>query len=162
MRHPESELIALVRGELVGRARDRVASHLASCPDCRATRDQLHRALEALRGGSPEPPPLHWPRYRAELRGKLEARRARGAARPWWRWPVPLALSAALTGLLLFLAVHGGLSSREHPDVVASQEAAIARRLDLLRDYRIVERLELLEDFDILQTLDSPTGRREG
>ena len=161
MRHPETELIALVRGELVGRAHDRVARHLASCPECRATRDQFRRALDALRSGAPEPPALHGPPYRAELRRKLEARQERGAARAWWRWPVPLALSAGLTGLLLLLAVRGGLPPRERADVAASQEAAIAGRLDLLRDYRLVERLDLLEDFDILQSLDSPAGRRE-
>lgn len=161
MRHPETELIALVRGELVGPAHDRVAHHLESCPACRTARDDMRRALEALRASAPEAPALHGPRYRAELRRKLEARRERAAARAWWRWPVPLALSAGLTGMLLFLAMHGGFPPAKRAEVAASQEAAIARRLDLLRNYRLVERLDLLEDFDILRSLDSSGGRRE-
>lgn len=161
MRHPEIELIALVRGELVGRAHDRIVHHLQSCPACRATRDDIRRALEALRASAPEAPLLHGPRYRAELRRKLEARQDRASARAWWRWPVPLALSAGLTGMLLFLAVHGGFPAAQRGQLPASEEAAIARRLDLLRNYRLVERLDLLEDFDILRSLDSPTGRRE-
>ena len=49
----------------------------------------------------------------------------------------------------------------ERGDAIASEEAAIAPKLELLRNYRVVERLDLLEDFDILRNLDSPTGRRE-
>ena len=162
MRHPETELIALVSGELVGRAHDRVARHLEACPACRAARDEVRRALGALRRSAPQPPALDGPRYRAELRRKLAARQERAAARAWWRWPVPLALSAGLTGVLLFLAVHGGFPPAGRVDRLASQEAAIARRLDLLRNYRLVERLDLLEDFDILRSLDGPAGLREG
>jgi anti-sigma factor RsiW len=161
MRHPDTELVAFVSGELAGPARDRVAGHLASCPACRATRDYFRDALHALRGGAPEPPAVHWARYRAELHQKLEARQERRwAARAWWRWPVPLALSAGLAGILLFLAVHGGLRPAER--ILGREEAAIAPRLELLRNYGIVERLDLLEDFDILTTLDGAAARREG
>jgi len=161
MRHPEIELIALVRGELVGRDHDRVVDHLQSCATCRDTRDDIRRTLEALRASAPEAPELHGPRYRAELWRKLEARQDQAASRAWWRWPVPLALSAGLTGMLLFLAVHGGFPTSQPGQIPASEEAAIARRLDLLRNYRLVERLDLLEDFDILRSLDTPAGRRE-
>jgi len=161
MRHPEIELIALVRGELVGRDHDRVVDHLQACATCRDTRDDIRRTLEALRASAPEAPELHGPRYRAELRRKLEARQDQAASRAWWRWPVPLALSAGLTGMLLFLAVHGGFPTSQPGQIPASEEAAIARRLDLLRNYRLVERLDLLEDFDILRSLDTPAGRRE-
>jgi anti-sigma factor RsiW len=160
MRHPETELIALLRGELVGPARDRVERHLGSCPACREARDDFRRTLAMLERSGPEPPPLRGARYRAELREKLEARRQRSAAPAWWRWPFPLALSAGLAGMLVFLAVHRGVPPAERAEVLPSEEAAIARRLDLLRNYQLVERLDLLEDFDILRNLDSP-GRRE-
>ncbi len=160
MRHPETELIAFVRGELVGPAYDRLARHLESCAACRATRDDVRGALDALRSSVPEPPTVHWARYRAELRQKLEARQERAAARAWWHWPVPLALSAGLTAVLLFLAVHGGFRP-ERGTVMVFEEAAIAPKLELLRNYRLVERLDLLEDFDILRSLESPAGRRE-
>ena len=63
--------------------------------------------------------------------------------------------------MLLFLAVHGGFRPADRADVMAFEEAAIAPKLELLRNYALVERLDLLEDFDILRSLDSPTGRRE-
>lgn len=161
MRHPETELIAFVRGELVGPAYDRVARHLDACPPCRAARDDVREALEELRSSMPEPPALHRARYRAELRQKLEARLARAGAHRWWYWPVPLALSAGLASVLLFLAVHGGLRPADRAEVTAL-DAAIAPKLELLRNYQVVERLDLLEDFDILRSLDSSAGRREG
>lgn len=161
MQHPETELIAFVRGELVGRAHDGVARHLESCAACRSTRDDFRHALDALGDSVPQPPAMHGARYRAELRRKLEARREQAATRAWWRWPVPLALSAGLTGMLLFLAVHGGFRPADRADVMAFDEAAIAPRLELLRNYALVEQLDLLEDFEILRSLDSPAGRRE-
>ena len=117
------------------------------------------RSLEALPRSIPEPPPVHAARYQAELRQKLAARQER-SARTWWRWPVPLALSAGLTTILLFLALHGGLRPGERQDGIALDNA-IAPRLELLRDYQLVERLDLLEDFDILKTLANPAGSRE-
>ena len=161
MWHPETELIALVRGELVGPTHDRVASHLEACPACRAACDDFRHILDGLRG-APDPPETSWPRYRAELRQRLRTRVERAALRPWWHWPVPLALSAGLASVLLFLAVHGGFRSPERLDGMAFEEAAIARRLELLRNYRVVERLDLLEDFEILRSLDGAAERREG
>jgi len=156
MPHPEKELVAFV-----GRAHDRVARHLAACPTCRAERDDFRSALDGLRDSVPAPPPVHWARYRAELRAKFEARRERAGTRGWWRWPVPLALSAGLAGILLFLAAHGGFRAAERRDAMAFDEAAIASRLELLRNYQLVERLDLLEDFDILRSLNGASGRRE-
>jgi anti-sigma factor RsiW len=156
--HPGSDLVAFLSGELTGKAHDRVARHLAVCPTCRGERDDFRRALDGLRNSLPAPPPVHWARYRAELRRKIEARHE---PRGWWRWPVPLALSAGLAGILLLLATHGGFRPAERADVMAFDEAAIAPRLELLRNYQLVERLDLLEDFDILRSLNGPAGRRE-
>ncbi len=50
----------------------------------------------------------------------------------------------------------------EHRTAAVVDEATIGRRLELLRDYRVVERLDLLEDWDILRSLDAPNGQREG
>src|SRR5262245_40266478 len=158
MRHLSTELIADASGELAGAARDRVARHLAVCAACRAARDEYRQLLAVLRAGAPAPPALHPARYRAELRQKLEARRAPGTARAWWHWPVPLALSAGLTGLLVFLALHGGLRPLERG---GNGSDASVPRLDLLRNYGVVERLDLLEDYDLLKSLDVPASRRE-
>jgi hypothetical protein len=71
-----------------------------------------------------------------------------------------LTLSAGLAGVLVFLALHGSYPTSSRPAGVP-METAIAPRLELLRNYRVVERLDLLEDFDILRGLENPTGRRE-
>jgi anti-sigma factor RsiW len=157
--HPEAELIAFARGELAGRAHDRVARHLDACAECRAARDDFRLILQRWRQSIPEPPALHAARYRAAVRQRLEAHQARASARAWWRWPVPLALSAGLAGILLFLAVHGTLAPADGPAVAVLDEAAGAPTLELLRNYALVERLDLLEDFDILRSLASPARR---
>jgi len=160
MWHPETELSAFVRGELGGPEYDRVAHHLAACAGCQSLRDDLQNILNDLGRTVPAPPAVAWARYRAELQNKREARARQG--RPtWWRWPAPLALATGLAAVLIFLALEGGRTSQPR-DIAAFDEAAIGRRLELLRDYRVVERLDLLEDWDILRSLDTPTGQREG
>src|SRR3989442_11184811 len=74
--------------------------------------EQFRDILDELARAVPTPPDVHWGRYRAELREKLEARRVRRRA-PWWR-PVPLALSAGLAGPLLFFSFFAIQSGREN------------------------------------------------
>ena len=161
MRHPETELNAFVQGELNGPEYDRVAQHLAACADCRAVRDDFQRILETLGRTVPAPPAVAWARYRAELQAKRRARATR-SGHAWWRWPVPLALATGLAAVLVFLALEGGIRTFEHRTASGFDEATIGRRLELLRDYRVVERLDLLEDWDILRSVEVPNGQREG
>ena len=161
MRHPETELNAFVQGELNGPEYDRVAQHLAACADCRAVRDDFQRILETLGRTVPAPPAVAWARYRAELQAKRRARATR-SGHAWWRWPVPLALATGLAAVLVFLALEGGIRTFEHRTASGFDEATIGRRLELLRDYRVVERLDLLEDWEILRSLEVPNGQREG
>jgi hypothetical protein len=71
-------------------------------------------------------------------------------------------LATGLAAVLIFLTLEGNVRTPTPRDVAAVDEATIGRRLELLRDYRVVERLDLLEDWDILRSLDLPTGQREG
>ena len=107
--------------------------------------------LDALARTAPAPPDVHWGRYRAELRERLETRRQR---RAWWRRPVPLALSAGLAGVLLFFAVWGGRENGTGVDLVTLDEALLGGRLGLLQQYAVVERLYLLEELDVIRNLD--------
>ena len=75
--HPETDLVPYVRGELAAAERERVARHLDECADCRQDADDLRELLSKLALSAPPAPAVHWGRYRAELREKLEARRAR-------------------------------------------------------------------------------------
>ena len=157
--HPETELGPYVRGELAPSERERVARHLEACPDCRQDAERVRALLTELGHSVPVAPAVNWGRYRAELRLKLDARRAR--RRAWWSRPLPLALSASLAGVLLFFAVWSGWRS---PGVepMTPEEAIIGRRLDLLRQYSVVERLDLLEEFDVISSLAQLAGTQEG
>src|SRR2546426_11695514 len=105
--------------------------------------EQFRDLLDELARAVPTPPDVHWGRYRAELREKLEARLVRRRAR-WWR-PAPLALSAGLAGLLLFFAFFAIQSGRQNGtgvDFAAVEEAAIGGRLGPLEQEQVVERLD--------------------
>src|SRR3990167_1338566 len=107
--HPDTLLIAYLRGELAENDHRSVADHLAACSGCARAAEDFQRILNDLGSSLPQPPQVHWGAYRAELREKLEARR-----RPWgWQWlrrPVPLALSAAAAGGGLVLGGQGRVS----------------------------------------------------
>jgi hypothetical protein len=125
--------------------------------------EQFRDILDDLARAVPRPPDVHWGRYRAELREKLEARRER--RRAWWWRPVPLALSAGLAGLLLvvaLLAVQSARQSGTGVDFAAVEEAAIGGRLGLLEQYQVVERLDLLEELDVIRDLDRLAIDRAG
>jgi hypothetical protein len=121
--------------------------------------EEFSDIVQELRRTAPEPPPVAWGRWRAELRAKLESRAAR---RAWWRRPVPVALSAGLAAALLVVAVLTGVRQSGVGDLTAMEESLLGRRLDLLRQYQVVERLDLLEDLDVIQQLDRLSGTREG
>lgn len=158
-RHPDTDLVPYLRGELPPAERERVARHLEECPDCKQDTDLLRDLLGNLAHAIGEPPEISWPRYRAELRAKLEARRA---LVPWWRRPMPLALSASLAGALLFVAVWGGRELTKSPDAIGPEEVAIGNELGLLQEIRTVERLDLLEDFEVITNLDRLASERQG
>jgi anti-sigma factor RsiW len=158
-RHPDTDLVPYLRGELPPAERERVARHLEECPDCKQDTELLRDLLGNLAHAIGEPPEISWPRYRAELRAKLEARRA---LVPWWRRPMPLALSASLAGALLLVAVWGGRELSKSPDAIGPEELAIGSELGLLQEIRTVERLDLLEDFEVISNLDSLASERQG
>jgi anti-sigma factor RsiW len=156
-KHPDTDLVPYLRGELPPADRERVARHLEECPDCRQDTEQLRDLLGHVARSIAEPPGVNWARYRAELREKLEARRNR---RAWWWRPAPLTLSASLAGVLLLLAVWGGHQMLTSPDPFTVEEAAIGRQLGFLQEYEVVERLDLLEDLDVIRDLDGLAGRQ--
>src|SRR2546425_6455231 len=100
--------------------------------------EQFRDILDELARAVPTPPDVHWGRYRAELREKLEARLVRRRAR-WWR-PAPLALSAGLAGLLLFFpffAIQSGPPNGTRVGFAAVEEAAIGGRVRALEQYQV-------------------------
>jgi anti-sigma factor RsiW len=164
-RHPGPDIVPYLRGELGGAEHARLEAHLRACAECAGTAEDFRVVLGRLAASAPPPPELHWGRYRAELADKLEQRLARARERPArvarWR-PVPLALSAALAGLLVFLAVQGVVREPRVTDLSMMEEAVLGRRLELLRQYSLLEQLDLLEDLDVIRNLDRLSTVQEG
>jgi anti-sigma factor RsiW len=148
--HVGDDLTALLDGALPGDRSGEVEAHLASCPECRAERDRIARALSALAALPPPPPPAPGFEQRFFARLAREAPRRRSildrlSVRPL-RWLVPA------TGLAAALAV--GVWVR-HADDRADLE--MARHLDLLENYVEVASLgavETPEDVDVVSHLD--------
>lgn len=154
-RHPETELVPYLRGELRAEEQEAVSRHLQECATCRLSLEETRRVFEALRAGRPSPPEPDWRRYRAELRSKLAERSA-----PRWSWTaprlLPIAATAAVAALALVLVLRPGTApSPSGEDLPPFQEVVIGSHLDLLRDYSVVENLDLLEDLDVVQDLDA-------
>lgn len=163
-RHPERELIAYMRDELAPPDRERVADHLQACADCRRTEEAFREALNDLGRSVPPPPAIHWGRYRAELRAKLEDRVHQGRRDRWGWWlrPVPLTVGAGLAGILLLFGIQSSFREARLPhDLTAFEETLVGGKLDLLRQYSLLEHLDLLEDLDVIRNLDR-LGSREG
>ena len=173
VRHPEGELVAYLRGELGASDRERVGAHLGSCGECRDRVAAFDGVVMELERSLPEPPEIHWGRYRAELRARLDGATSESpglgahSAAPdrafAWLWgrPLPLALSAVLAGTLLVLAITGLPRQRAAEAPLAFEESVIGDQLELLRTYPIVERLDLLENLDVIKQLDRLAPSRE-
>jgi len=159
--HPDTDIIAYVRGELDASERARVGAHLGACPECRAHADGVREILDDLAATAPAPPPLDWRQYRAEIRSKIAARSPRGRApRSWWQ-PVPLAASLALASVLGFLAV-GNLHRGKPADLAAVEETVFGHRLDVVQQQPLLERLDLFEDLEVIRNLGPLAARQEG
>ena len=158
--HPETELIAYLDGTLASGERARVATHLDGCAGCRATLDEYRGLLARLPGAVPEPPPVHWGRYRADLRARLEAR---SGVRAWTLRPLQAVLSAGLVAVMVVLAMQStGPRPAVNGGVAALEAVTSGVRLDLIQKYPLLERLDLLEDLDLIVQLDRLARGGEG
>jgi hypothetical protein len=125
----------------------------------RPPEDEFRDLVQELRHTAPEPPPIHWGAYRAELRDKLERRRAPA---PWtwaWSWksrPLQIAVATSLVAVLAWV----GLPGRQGTDPALLENAILASRLDLIVQLDVVQRLDVLEDFDVISRLDRLTPNK--
>ena len=167
-RHPDDALSAYVAGSLAEDERASVERHLADCAACRAAVADFRLLLDQLAATAPAPPEIAWPRYRAELRARREARadasrgiRAWTGSRARWLRPAPLAAStavAAACAILLYVAV----GARPPADLASMEADGLASRIEMIDNYRVVEQLDLLEDLDVIRNLDRLAPTREG
>lgn len=160
-RHPETELIAYLKDELSPASRETVTRHLDGCAECRDALAAFRTLLDGV--AATEAPPVHWARYRAELRLRMEAEA--GRRRAWWQRPLPMAVSAGLAAAaiaVIVLAPSAWRDERRAESLNGFEEVVLGTRLDLLRQYPVVEQLDLLEDLDVIRQLDRLAEPREG
>ena len=75
---------------------------------------------------------------------------------------MPVALSASLAGILLFVAVWGSREmSRPRGSDRPGRSGHRLSELGLLQDLRTVERLDLLEDLEVIRNLDGLASDRQ-
>jgi len=127
----------------------------------RQPEDEFKDVIAELRRTAPEPPPVHWGAYRAELREKLEQRRGRA----WAGWtrrlhPAQVAIAAGFIAVLVYIGLPGDSSMPSDPALM--ENALLASRLDMIDQLEVVQKLDLLEDFDVIRSLDSLPRQGEG
>jgi anti-sigma factor RsiW len=154
-RHPESELIADLRGELSPPAHDRLARHLQGCARCRASAAAYARLLGELGRELERTPTPDWQIYRAQVMQKV----AHVAPLvPPRRWRPALAWSslgaAALATAALLLTINLRPPAPPSMDQLTLQEAMADTDLDMLRAYPVLQHLDLIENYDVISRLD--------
>jgi hypothetical protein len=127
----------------------------------RQPEDEFKDVIAELRRSAPEPPPVHWGAYRAELREKLEQRRGRGWAGWTWRLhPAQVAIAASFIAVLVYIGLPGYSSMPGDPALM--ENVVLESRLDMIDQLEVVQKLDVLEDFDVIKNLDSLPRRGEG
>ena len=134
---------------------------MSRLPEDEFPEDEFKDVIAELRRSVPEPPPVHWGAYRAELREKLERGERRGWA--WWSRPLrpfQMAVAASFVAVLVYIGLpgHGQIPN----DTAMMENAILASRLDVIADLDVVQKLDLLEDLDVIERLGSPPARDEG
>ena len=134
---------------------------MSRLPEDEFQEDEFKDVIAELRRTAPEPPPVHWGAYRAELREKLE----RGGSRSWAWWSRPLrpfqmAVAASFVAVLVYIGLpgHGQVPN----DTARMENSILASHLDVIADLDVVQKLDLLEDFDVIERLDSLPTLGEG
>ena len=134
---------------------------MSRLPEDEFPEDEFKDVIAELRRTAPEPPPVHWGAYRAELREKL----GRGGSRGWAWWSRPLrpfqmAVAASFVAVLVYIGLpdHGQIPN----DPALIESPILASRLDVIADLDVVQKLDLLEDFDVIERLDSLPTLGEG
>ena len=165
-KHPATELVPYLRGELGVDRRALVEQHLDQCAQCRESAESATAILSQLSVAVEAVPAPDWVAYRADLRRKLLTARpepvdARGRLRPSmfrmpaFGWPSIAIGAAAAAMLAIILVTHRG-SGVQTPgvDQLELQTDIGSADVGLLANYRVVEHLDLLENYEVIEHLD--------
>jgi anti-sigma factor RsiW len=158
--HPQQNLIAYLRGELMADERALITAHLIDCSRCQAEAAALSAGMKMIAQAVETLPAPDWREYRAELRRKLIARQERASL--WRRVRLvygSLATAGCAAVILLSLTLLGHGRRQATPvspmmDQLAMADVMSRTDVELLRDYPVVERLDMLENYDVIEHLD--------
>jgi anti-sigma factor RsiW len=163
--HPETEIVAYLRGELSADERARVQAHLDECAQCRESAQASSAILSSLARVVDNVREPDWASYRGELRRKLQDAQASGgrARGRWWddlqwpvlRWPSMAIGAVAIAVLAIAIVIHQGAGSQAPGvDQLEMEQELSSADVGLLANYHVVEHLDLLENYDVIEHLD--------
>ncbi|MBS2024134.1 MAG: zf-HC2 domain-containing protein [Deltaproteobacteria bacterium] len=147
--HEAHRLGALLDGRLAAGEQDSVRAHLATCAACADELKLLGEARALL-------PALTAFEARPGFAAKvaIHADEARGRsifARFRWAFGGVLLAGTAALALLLFLSPRQAADDRA--GLIASNDFAVAQKLDLLEDLPVMQNQEALEDLEVVESL---------
>ncbi len=160
-KHPETELVPYLRGELNASERVQVERHLEQCLQCRKWAVSAAAILSQVAASVNDVRAPEWTNYRADLGRKLRAvaNGRRVAQGTWWRtgfgWPSIAVTAAAAAVLTIALVAHRGAGvSAPGVDQLEMPPEMSGADVGLLANYRVVEHLDLLENYEVIEHLD--------
>jgi anti-sigma-K factor RskA len=149
----EEDLVLYHYGDLSAEGRDRLATHLRSCPGCATYLKEL-AALLPLTVNTDEPNEEFWQNYSREMRHKLADMQEK---KSWWQelqaalWPWTL---PALAGTaVIALAVTLNTSNKTTTDL-PSTDPALMEVLPMAENLELFNNMDVLENIEVLEVME--------
>jgi hypothetical protein len=115
---------------LDGRLDTHRAAHLDECAMCRAQSDQLRATLDGTVFDIPEPSPLFWDHFSAQVRDRVAKEHVRGTGLTGWLAAWPRTALATCTAVVLLII--GGVSVLRDEQTRAPEQLAPSSSADAL------------------------------
>jgi hypothetical protein len=115
---------------LDGRLDTARAAHIEDCAMCRAQADQLRATLDAAVFDVPEPSPLYWDHFSAQVRDRIGAENIERAGFLGWFGAWPRTALATCAALVLLTVV--GVSVMRRSDPTSAGQTAPSTTVDAL------------------------------
>lgn len=149
----EQDLVLYYYGDLSGRERDFMESHINDCQGCALSLQRL-ASLLPMTVKVDEPPSDFWDNYSREMRHKLADMRER---KSWWRrwpslfhpWAIPALATTAVIAVALTLTL--GKTPWAPRDIPINDEAfmevlPMTENLEFFKTMEVLDAMDLLED----------------
>ncbi len=149
----EQDLVLYHYGDLSGDSRDRLASHLRSCPACASYLKELATLLP-LTVNTDEPGQEFWQNYSREMRHKLADLQEK---KSWWQalqtalrpWTLPALAGTAVIALAVTLN-----TSNQTTTDVPSADPALMEVLPMAENLELFNNMDVLENIEVLEVME--------